>query len=278
MQFEVTTDLAPIVSQEIEFNYESIKQNLARNLEKYKGMVVMEDKLPDAKKTRADLRKLRESIGEARKNVKREWMKPYDVFAAKCNELEALCDAPILEIDTQVKAFEERKKKEKQDRLQAVFKESVGETAEYCTWDYVFDPKWLNATVSESAATEQMQAKIKRCADDVALIKALKADAAMEAMMLDHYQKAHDVGAAMAMYNRVREREEAEKARTAKQSAAVKGEAPQPRFEAVAEAPEQEPQADDDVVVIEMRFYIPKAVRVEFGEWCHMHGVRYERI
>lgn len=63
----------------IDFNFEDIKDALASELELYKNLVFTEDTKADAKKTVAELRKLKKQIGDKRIEVKKLYMQPTQI-------------------------------------------------------------------------------------------------------------------------------------------------------------------------------------------------------
>ena len=167
MEFRMMTDLSTALKpQEISFNYDELKTQLAEKLEKYKGLLVTEDGIAEAKKDRALLRKVRDALNAEKITVKKQWMEPYTEFEQKVKVLLEMCDAPAREIDEQIKAFEERKKREKRDTLEAVFREKIGAAGEYVSFEDIFDQKWLNATCALEAATEQVEETCSRYVED----------------------------------------------------------------------------------------------------------------
>ena len=167
MEFRMMTDLSTALKpQEIAFNYDELKTQLAEKLEKYKGLLVTEDGIAEAKKDRALLRKVRDALNAEKITVKKQWMEPYTEFEQKVKVLLEMCDAPAREIDEQIKAFEERKKREKRDTLEAVFREKIGAAGEYVSFEDIFDQKWLNATCALEAATEQVEETCSRYVED----------------------------------------------------------------------------------------------------------------
>ena len=62
IQFEVITDLAVINPQHIQTNFEDVDAYLTEAMEPYTQLVVTEDSIGDAKKTLAQLRKLKDGI------------------------------------------------------------------------------------------------------------------------------------------------------------------------------------------------------------------------
>lgn len=163
MEFIVTTDLSRGALQNIDFNYNELKAELARNLTQYKGMMVEENDIPAAKKDLAMLRKLNTAMDNERKRIKKAWNEPYAEFEAKVKELQGLVNEPISEISTQLEAYEERRKDEKMAMLKAYYVETAGKMAEYLSWEKICDPRWANITFAE----EDAKIVIKNKIDDV---------------------------------------------------------------------------------------------------------------
>ena len=85
-----------------------------------------------------------------RKSAKTEWNDPFVRFESEVKELIALVDKPITAIDAQVKAFEERRKADKRNSLEAFFNSSIADNSELLKFDDIFNEKWLNVTFSEA--------------------------------------------------------------------------------------------------------------------------------
>ena len=146
MQFEVITDLTPVVSTEIQTNFEAVKAWLTEELAPYATMVVTTDTVADAKKTRANIRKVGDSIDSQRKAIKKEWMKPYEEYEAKCKELTGIVSEAVTNIDKQIKEMENAEKQAKRQRLESFFNINSDDIRDYLSFNDVFDSKWLNAT------------------------------------------------------------------------------------------------------------------------------------
>lgn len=109
----------------IDFNFEDIKDALASELELYKNLVFTEDTKADAKKTVAELRKLKKQIGDKRIEVKKLYMQPYTDFEAKVKELDKLINEPIAFITEQIDAFEQKRIEEKRELINEIYLEAV---------------------------------------------------------------------------------------------------------------------------------------------------------
>ena len=135
----------------IEWNYEELKVELSQKLEDYKGLVYTEEQIKDAKADRAKLNALATAIDSKRKELKKKCLQPYEAFEAQIKDLLALIKEPVTLIDTQIKDFEEEKKKKKLEEVKELFeklKAEAGEELEFISFEQVFEDKFLNASTS----------------------------------------------------------------------------------------------------------------------------------
>ena len=94
----------------IELNFEEIEERLDKKLAEYKGAVFTEETKDIAKAELASLRKFKKEFEDARKNVKKEWMKPYDYFEHKIMFLTVKIAQPNILIDSLVTVFDKKRK------------------------------------------------------------------------------------------------------------------------------------------------------------------------
>ena len=135
----------------IEWNYDELKAELSQKLEDYKGLVYTEEQIKEAKADRAKLNALATAIDSKRKEIKKQCLQPYEQFEAQIKDLLALIKEPVALIDTQIKDFEEEKKKKKLEEVKALFeklKDEAGEELEFISFEQVFEDKFLNASLS----------------------------------------------------------------------------------------------------------------------------------
>ena len=193
MEFEVRTNLALMQPQKIESNIAEVKSWLINALEPYKNMVVSEDAIASAKQDRAKINKLKNAIDEKRKTTKKQWVQPYVTWEAEVNELLGLCDEASGNIDSQIKSFENEIKEQKRAELEKFFNENAvaADVDFYVTFEQVFSPKWLNATVKVETAMQEIENIIQETVDDLKVIGDLESEYAEE-LYLD-YKQNHDI-------------------------------------------------------------------------------------
>lgn len=203
----------------IEWNNEELKAEIAEKVKDYEGLVyVGEAQIKEAKADRANLNKLRNAIEDERKRIKKLCLEPYNRFETQVKEVVALLDRPIAMIGEQIDAAEEAKKAAKKAEIEELFK-TIG-FQEFVTLDAIWDPKWLNATVTMTKIEEAMRTRMYQIGTDVLTISELQ-DYKFEAMEV--YKETLDIGAAIREGKRLLEiqkaKEAAELARQAEEQA-----------------------------------------------------------
>lgn len=233
--------------KEIEWNNEELKAKIAEKVKDYEGLVyVGEAQIKEAKADRANLNKLRNAIEDERKRIKNLCLEPYNRFEAQVKEVVALLDRPIAMIGEQIDAAEEAKKAAKKAEIEELFK-TIG-FQDFVTLEAIWDPKWLNATVTMTKIEEAMRTRMYQIGTDVLTISELQ-DYKFEAMEV--YKETLDIGAAIREGKRLLEiqkaKEAAELARQAEEQAARE------RMAAEAAKASQEPKEQAESVREESR-------------------------
>lgn len=205
MELEMKTKLAEVMPKQIEFNYAPLKTELAEKLAYYKNLVVTEDSIKPAKNDRAMLNSLKKTLNDKKISVKKEFLIPYDEFEREVKELMSMIDEPILAIDSQLKAFEEQQKAEKQAKIEEFYTESIGELSPLLPLTKIFNPKWLNTATSAKSIKSELSETISRVKTDIEIIKAMHIEC--EQTMLDAYLRTLSMSDALAEKNRYEARQ-----------------------------------------------------------------------
>lgn len=240
--------------QKIGWNKQEIMEAVASITEQYEGVQYTDEQMTAAKKDRATLNAMRTAISNRRIEVKKALLAPYDVFEAEVKEVVALIDKPIAMIDEQTKAYEEKLKEDKKNELVDFFKENVGELDGVLTFDMIFNPKWLNKSVSLKPCKEEISSSIEKTETDIRAIETMIEDK-YRAYAKDFYFRnnrnmtmvLNEVGRMRAIDRKAEEerqaREEAEERRR-EQEAAKAAEAINPPSE-----PEEEQEKAENVAI-----------------------------
>ena len=147
-----------VLPEQITWNYEELKTELAEKVQKYETMVYTEDQVKDAKADVASLRKLKKALNDERIRREKEYMKPFNVFKDQVNEIISIIDKPVQLIDSQLVEYEEERKRKKKADIEAFWNET--EHPEWVTMTKVFEDAWLNASYSEAKIKKEIDTKI----------------------------------------------------------------------------------------------------------------------
>lgn len=149
-----------ITPGKIEFAPAEYEEQLSAQMQLYKDEPVTPANRTDRKKDIATLRKIRKALEDRRKEVKTEWMRPYEEFEGNVRKLTALVDEPIDLLSDQVKELESRERAEKRKQLREHFAAVAGDDAEWLSLEQIYDQKWENASVSVKKACEEIDGRL----------------------------------------------------------------------------------------------------------------------
>lgn len=192
----------------IDWNKDQLEQGINSAIENYKDVAYGDDQIKEAKADRAALNKLKKAIEDRRKEVKRAVNAPYDTFEKEVKEVTAKLDEAIAQIDAQVKASEEKQKKEKKAKIEEYFQTAVGDLAEKVRFDQIFEQSWLNSTSSMSSIKQAVDAHLDTIRNGYSFFGAMNDDE--KNVGLTTYEKNFDLGTALADVNAYRQKKEAD--------------------------------------------------------------------
>ena len=262
----------------IDFNFEDLKDALTAELELYKNLVFTEDTKADAKKTVAELRKLKKQINDKRIEVKKLYMQPYTDFEAKVKELDKLINEPIAYISGQIDAFEQKRIEEKRELINEIYLELVSERediAGYAELNRVYDSKWENASTSKKTIQEAIISYLDSVDNDIAAIESMESE--YEAKALMRYKETGVLSDALLTIRQwEKQKEEILKAEEEKQAEAEADEildAPEPIEEFI------EPTEKNDIMKI-ARYEVKVDPFQQTQLECYMQecGIQYRRL
>lgn len=206
-------EIKVVVQQEpacINFNYAEIKQQLAEQMEVYKGIEYTDDTIKDAKTDRATLNKLSKEIDDRRKAVKKEYNKPLDAFESQVKDLLSIIKEPIEIIDSKVKNYDNRCREEKKAQITAYWIENVVQLPEELrekAWNYLYDDRWTNATTTVKAYKDAIDNGIAGILKDIDTIKSMASEFEKEG--LDTYYDTFILADAISKMNRLKAQKDA---------------------------------------------------------------------
>lgn len=196
---EIVLQVKPVAGQ-IQTNFNEIEKQLVIEMSQYDNVVFTEDTKAGAKKTVAGLRKLKKSIEDSDKEVKAQWMEPYNQFHARVKQMTALVDKPINHINGQIEVFEDKRIKERQAEIEKIYMEEIGDMADFLPLYRLQEDKWSNASVSVKSIRKAISEAIAGARAGKAAIEAMQSDAVPDA--LRKFQATLSLPDALAYINR----------------------------------------------------------------------------
>ena len=182
----------------IQWNYEAVKKWVEDGLKAYEGRVYTEDTVAQAKKDRATLNKLVEAIDGKRKEMKKLYLEPFEVFDGQAKGLIETVKKQSAEIDAQVKAFENFQKEKKKAAIVKAYDEMIGDLKELVPYEKLHEPKWLNVSTSLATASTELAGKIDRIISGLAAIDKLDIDPEIATQVKGTFLKGFELAAALA--------------------------------------------------------------------------------
>lgn len=186
-------------------NLPIVKEQIERALKPYMGKEVSIENLQDAKKSRADLNKIYNTIDSKRKSIKREWNTPYKNWETNLkNSISFLTDC-IADLDTKIKATEQKELDNKMAKIESIIEdrlvvedESTRTFIKEISW--FRQDKWRNKGESISKITKEIDATIDKVNQDLSIISR---DKEFFSNMLEEYKKFGNLGDALALKDRL---------------------------------------------------------------------------
>lgn len=238
----------------IEWNHEEIKKEVSEKVAHYATLVYTDEQIREAKADKATLNNFVTALENKRKEIKKQCLAPYDAFEKQMKEIIAIVQEPITLIDRQIKEYEDGQRQAKLAKIKEYWNSCTPPIA--MQFEAVYNPKWLNATVSMKSIHEEIAARLEQVQRDLDTIRILP-EFAFEAEEV--YKSTLDVNKAIHEAHRMSEMAKA-KARHEAEMKARAEEQERARLEALAREKDQSGSVQDDMASVP---YIPASVPEE---------------
>lgn len=202
------------IPEKIEFNYEEIIQEMEPTVNEKASIYYSDEDIPVAKKDRAKFNTFKKAINDERIRMKKEYMKPFEEFEAKVKDINALADKAVIAIDKQIKEYEDNQKREKLDKIKALWTQMA--VPEGLTMEKVYEERMLNTSFSMKKVETCFELAIGKFNRDMATLAALPEfgfEAQQVYISTFDINKALAEGQRMAQIQRQKAEYEAEQAR-----------------------------------------------------------------
>lgn len=154
---------------QIEDNINDVKEYALKLSEYYNIKEFDEETLKDAKNERAEVNKFKDKVADFRKEITNKFNEPLEKFTTTAKETEKILKETYDAINNQIKAYEDKQKKEKEEGVKNYFNE-LCQVEEIDFVDY--EQANINVTLSASMKSLKEQAKkfVDKVVDDINLI------------------------------------------------------------------------------------------------------------
>ena len=156
---------------QLTFNYEELKQELAEKVSMYEAIVYTDDNIKIMKEDRAKLNKLKKALNDERIRREKEYMKPFNEFKTKIDELIGIIDKPVSMIGAQLMKYEEELKVKKGEEIDRLF-DSMG-FPDFVELEMLFDRRWFNSSISLKKIREELKSELNRINEDISTLSNL---------------------------------------------------------------------------------------------------------
>ena len=191
---EIKAELKGIT--QIEDNINDVKEYALKLSDYYSIKEFDEETLKDAKNERAEVNKFKDKVADFRKEITNKFNEPLEKFTTTAKETEKILKETYDTINSQIKAYEDKQKEEKEEEVKSYFTE----LCEAENIDFVnYEQANINVTLSASMKSLKEQAKkfVNKVVDDINLINSTQF---VDEIMID-YKKDLNVSRAITEVN-----------------------------------------------------------------------------
>lgn len=276
MEFILKTDLN-LLPKSIDFNFEDLKNQITERVAYYNVLVVTEDAIKDAKSDRASLNALKTAIEDRRKQIKKQYLGPYEALEKQCKELISLIDSPIKSIDSQLQVFEEKLIEEKRVLIENYYKSEVKELEILVPLEKILPIKWKNKGESTESVCNAIGDTLDRIRNELETIENLNSE--YKSQMIDVYLRDYSLNKAIAEQKRLEEQKQAI-AKAKAEQARVKIETPAPEIKKIEPVATPEPIRSEPQKLYKVTFsVVGEADSIKkLGEYMKSNNLKYEVV
>lgn len=137
-------------------NYEALQEKVRAASDKFANLVVSEETIKEAKKSRAELNKLKTAIDDKRKAVKKAYTENVRIFENQMNALKDEIIPVIDSIDSKTKELDKIQRQEKADKVQALINEMAPNYG-IDSRTIEIEKSWLNKSTTMKKIAEELK-------------------------------------------------------------------------------------------------------------------------
>ena len=186
----------------IKWNNEELMREVEQRLARFEGVTYTAEQVGEAKKEKAALNAFIKALNDERIRIGKVYATPMDKFKGEVDEVISRVKSVIEGIDVQLRACEETRIAEKQEKILEYFKGVIGDFSGLIPYERIHNPKWHNASVRDAAVFAEIDKIIADATSAITAIEALHSED--EATLKAYYFRTLDLGAALMEHDRLK--------------------------------------------------------------------------
>lgn len=237
-------------------------------------VLITDDDFENAKARSTDLNKKITQIENKRKEIKREYNRPYEIFDKAAKDVVMVLSAARENLWGQIQKQEAEKKLKLESEYRRYYETTAEEKGvlKYRSWKQIFNEKWLNKTTKADKVIEEINGIIETTKNELTAIKALNSE--FELVLLQRYAEGHTMADIITYDSRLKAEKQAEE--TQKQ---VVKENTQPHTEKAENTSKDEPTSEiEEVFATDFRVWTTKGQLMALGKWLRENGIKYGKV
>lgn len=273
VEFTVQMDFVQKLPQ-ILSNIEKIKNWATTRTENDRALILCTDEdFEKARERCAEINKIIKSIDDKRKEVKKEYTAPLEIFEKSLKEPIAILQSARENLWNQVLEAEGKVKSEKEADFKNYW-ESISADNPYRTFEQIFDKSWLNKGKRKETVYSAMDDAYNAICADIAAIKGLGSK--YEVSLLEYYRENHSIAQIIAYNARLIATESLQQAKSSRDK-----KLPSENLKPVQSVYESEKGASENAeesVAIDFRVYATKTQLAKLKEFLNANKIKYGRV
>ena len=270
-------------------NVEAVKQWAILQTEQDRNLVLeTEEDFENGKKRCAEINKQITNIENRRKDVKKAYIAPYEIFEKSIKEVIAVLNEAKTNLWSQVTKAEEKLKAKKELEYKTFFEQQAKANgiSDYCKWTTIFDKTWLNKGKSKAVVFDEINAKIKIAVDEMNAILSL--NSSFEAELLREYSNGASIASILAINKELYEQQERLEQRKAEIARSKTAEEQNTQARESERAQQQTPltsqttPSDENAeyceVTVDFRVITTPQKLKALGEYMRNNGIKYGKV
>ena len=273
VEFTVQMDFVQKLPQ-ILSNIEKIKSWATARTENDRTLILRTDEdFEKARERCAEINKIIKSIDDKRKEVKKEYTAPLEIFEKSLKEPIAILQSARENLWGQVLEAEDRVKSEKEADFRNYW-ESISADNPYRTFEQIFDRSWLNKGKRKEAVYSAMDDAYNAICTDIAAIKGLGSK--YEVSLLEYYRENHSIAQIIAYNARLAAAESRQQAES-NSDKQIPSENLKP-VQSVYESEKGMPDDAEESMTMDFRVYATKTQLAKLKEFLNANKIKYGRV